>query len=163
MSLAHYDIIVVGSGPGGASLVHSLAPTGKRILVLERGEYLPREQANWDSRAVFVDGRYQSRETWYGADGRSFQPGLHYWVGGNSKVYGAALLRLRERDFGELLHEDGVSPAWPLDYAAFEPWYGAAEALYCVHGARGEDPNLERAVADIAQRHTSDLGVRMPQ
>ena len=92
MTDSHYDIIVIGSGPGGASLTHKLAPTGKRILLLERGDYLRRTPANWDSQTVFVDGAYQARELWYGRDGRSFHPGLHYFVGGNSKVYGAALV-----------------------------------------------------------------------
>lgn len=137
----HYDIIVIGSGPGGASLAHRLAPTGKRILMLERGDYLPRSRKNWDSKAVFVDGIYQAPETWYGRDGSAFHPGLHYYVGGNSKVFGAALFRLRERDFGELRHKGGVSPAWPLGYDVFEPYYTQAEALYHVHGQRGEDPN----------------------
>ena len=136
----HYDVIVIGSGPGGGSLAHRLAPTGKRILMLERGEYLPRSRANWDAKTVFVDGAYQATDTWYGKDGESFRPGLHYWVGGNSKVYGSALFRLRERDFGALQHTDGVSPAWPLGYDVFEPYYGQAEALFHVHGKRGEDP-----------------------
>ncbi len=136
----HYDIIVIGSGPGGASLAHRLAPTGKRILMLERGEYLPRSRSNWDANAVFVEGKYQVDETWYGADGSTFHPGLHYWVGGNSKVYGSALFRLREQDFGELRHHHGTSPAWPLGYDVFEPYYAEAEALYHVHGERGEDP-----------------------
>ena len=136
---SHYDLIVVGSGPGGASLVHRLGATGKRILLLERGDYLPRSRANWDSQTVFVDGAYQAKETWYGADGREFHPGLHYYVGGNSKVYGAALLRLRLRDFEEIRHKDGISPAWPLNYDAFEPYYTQAEKLFHVHGERGED------------------------
>ncbi len=137
----HYDLIVIGSGPGGASLAQRLAPTGKRILMLERGEYLPRSRNNWDAKTVFVDGRYQVDETWYGKDGRSFKPGLHHWVGGNSKVYGAALFRMREADFGEIRHKDGISPAWPLSYDAFEPFYTEAERLFHVHGQRGEDPN----------------------
>ena len=137
---AHYDVIVIGSGPGGASVVHALAPTGKRILLLERGDYLARTQANWDSQTVFVDGAYQTKELWYGGNGRSFQPGLHYYVGGNSKVYGSALLRMRERDFDEIRHVDGVSPAWPLKYDVFEPFYAQAEKLFHVHGAAGEDP-----------------------
>lgn len=137
----HYDLIVVGSGPGGGALVHRLASTGKRILVLERGDYLPRSQANWDPQTVFVDGAYQARETWHGSDGSTFTPGLHYFVGGNSKVYGSALLRMREGDFGEIRHADGISPAWPLPYEAFEPYYAQAEALFQVHGERGEDPN----------------------
>lgn len=140
MAAEHYDLIVIGSGPGGASLAHRLAPSGKRILMLERGGYLPRSRTNWDAKAVFVDGVYQANETWFGADGSEFHPGLHYYVGGNSKVYGAALLRLRERDFAELRHKDGASPAWPLGYNVFEPYYGQAEALYQVHGQRGEDP-----------------------
>ncbi len=141
-----YDIIVIGSGPGGASLAHRLAPTGKRILMLERGDYLPRSQANWDSKTVFVDGTYQAKETWHGAKGETFHPGLHYFVGGNSKVYGAALFRLRERDFEAVVHQEGVSPAWPLKYDAFEPFYAEAERLYAVHGERGEDP-LEPAAS----------------
>jgi choline dehydrogenase-like flavoprotein len=135
-----HDVIVIGTGPGGASLAHALAPTGRRILLLERGDYLPRTRANWDAQTVFVDGAYQASETWYGGDGRAFHPGLHYYVGGNSKVYGAALLRLRERDFDEIRHPGGISPAWPLKYADFEPYYAAAERLFRVHGMRGEDP-----------------------
>lgn len=140
-----FDLIVIGSGPGGASLAHRLAPTGKRILLLERGGYLPRSRANWDAQTVFVDGAYQAKETWYGGDGREFHPGLHYYVGGNSKVYGAALLRLRERDFEEIIHKDGVSPAWPLKYDVFEPYYTEAEQLFEVHGQRGEDPHEPRS------------------
>ncbi len=136
----HYDLIVFGSGPGGSTLAHRLASTGKKILILERGDYLPRETANWSSNAVFVEGRYQAKETWYGADGRAFHPGLHYYVGGNSKVYGAALLRFRERDFEDVIHADGLSPAWPLRYDSFEPYYNEAEQLFHVHGLRGEDP-----------------------
>ena len=136
----HYDVIVIGSGPGGASLAHRLAPSGKRILLLERGGYLPRSPANWDSQTVFVDGAYQTNETWYGKDGKSFHPGLHYYVGGNSKVYGAALFRMRERDFDEIHHKDGISPAWPLKYDVFEPYYAEAERLFHVHGQRAEDP-----------------------
>ncbi len=117
-----------------------LAQTGKMVLLLERGDYLPRERENWDSQSVFIDARYQAPETWYGADGKSFHPGLHYFVGGNSKVYGAVLLRLRERDFDEIKHPDGISPAWPLRYQDFEPYYQTAEELYHVHGLRGEDP-----------------------
>ncbi len=137
----HYNIIIVGSGPGGGALAQRIAPTGKRILMLERGDYLARSRTNWDAKSVFVDGIYQAKETWYGGDGSTFHPGLHYFVGGNSKVYGAALFRLRERDFGALRHKDGISPAWPLGYDVFEPYYAAAEALFHVHGQRGEDPN----------------------
>jgi len=140
MPADHYDLIVIGSGPGGASLAHRLAPTGKRILILERGDYLPRSEKNWDAQTVFVDAAYQSHEQWTNARGESFSPALHYYVGGNSKVYGAALLRLRERDFGEVVHAGGVSPAWPLGYADFEPYYLEAERLFHVHGQRGEDP-----------------------
>jgi len=136
----HYDVVIIGSGPGGGTMAWRLAQTGKRILLLERGDYLPRERENWDSKAVFVDARYQAPEAWYSSDGKNFHPGLHYFVGGNSKVYGAVLLRLRERDFDEIRHPDGVSPAWPLKYDAFEPYYQAAEELYYVHGLRGEDP-----------------------
>jgi len=140
MNSRPYDVIIVGSGPGGGTMAWRLARTGKRVLLLERGGYLPRERENWDAQAVFVDARYQAEETWYGSDGKSFHPGLHYFVGGNSKVYGAVLLRLRDRDFREIRHPDGISPGWPVGYDAFEPYYQAAEELYHVHGLRGEDP-----------------------
>ena len=133
MSTDHYDIIVIGSGPGGGSLAQRLAPTGKKILILERGTYLPRSEKNWDSKTVFVEGRYQAPETWYSSKGESFHPGLHYYVGGNSKVYGSALFRLREKDFTEFRHATGVSPAWPVGYDVFEPYYAAAEKLFQVH------------------------------
>ena len=151
-----YDLIVIGSGPGGAALAQRLAPTGKRILILERGDYLPREEANWSSQAVFVEGKYQAPETWTNKKGESFSPALHYYVGGNSKVYGAALFRLRERDFGEVVHKGGVSPAWPLKYEVFAPYYDEAEKLFHVHGQRGEDP-LEPPAAEpypfVAVKH----------
>jgi choline dehydrogenase-like flavoprotein len=140
LSNEHYDVVIVGSGPGGGTAAWRLAQTGKRILLLERGDYLPRARENWDSQAVFNDARYQAPETWYNAKGDAFHPGLHYFVGGNSKVYGGVLLRLRERDFGEIRHPDGISPAWPVGYDTFEPYYNAAEKLFHVHGLRGEDP-----------------------
>jgi choline dehydrogenase-like flavoprotein len=136
----HYDIIVIGSGPGGAALAQRLAPTGKKILLIERGDFLRRSQANWDAKTVFIDNAYQAKETWYDRDGESFSPGLHYFVGGNSKVYGAALLRLREQDFDEIQHKDGISPAWPVKYDVFAPYYAEAEKLFHVHGHAGEDP-----------------------
>ena len=135
-----YDVIVIGSGAGGGTLVRHLAPSGKRILLLERGGWLTREPQNWLAQAVFVDGRYITPDTWYYSDGESFQPQVHYYVGGATKLYGAALYRLREQDFGELHHHDGISPAWPISYQDMEPYYTRAEELYQVHGARGEDP-----------------------
>ena len=137
----HYDVIVIGSGAGGGTLTHALAPTGKRILLLERGDFLPREPQNWDSKSVWVDLRYHNSGNWTDAStGEEFPPKQNYYVGGNTKVYGAILFRFRERDFGEIQHVDGVSPAWPLSYADFEPWYTRAEHLYHVHGQRGADP-----------------------
>jgi len=136
----HHDVIIIGSGAGGGTLAHTLAPSGRSILLLERGDFLPREMDNWDPDAVFIRGKYISRDTWYDADGKPFQPQVHYNVGGATKLYGAALYRLRPEDFGELHHVDGVSPAWPLSYDDFEPWYTKAEQLYQVHGQVGEDP-----------------------
>jgi choline dehydrogenase-like flavoprotein len=135
-----YDVIIIGTGAGGGTLAYALAPTGKRILLLERGDFLPREPENWEPDPVFIQGRYISPDTWYGSDGKPFQPQVHYFVGGATKLYGAALYRLRPQDFGELKHVDGISPAWPLSYDDFEPWYTKAEWLYQVHGNHGEDP-----------------------
>lgn len=136
-----FDVIIIGTGAGGGTMAHALAPSGLRILVLERGEFLPRERENWDEKAVFADGRYLAEETWFDRHDQPFQPYTHYWVGGNTKVYGAALLRMREHDFGEVRHFGGVSPAWPIEYAELEPYYLSAERLYSVHGRRGLDPH----------------------
>jgi choline dehydrogenase-like flavoprotein len=135
-----FDVIVIGTGAGGGTVARTIAPSGRRILLLERGNFLTREKANWDPGPVFVDGRYISPDTWYDGDGTPFQPQVHYYVGGATKMYGAALYRLRPEDFGELRHADGVSPAWPLSYDEFEPWYTKAEWLYQVHGIHGADP-----------------------
>jgi len=136
----HYDVIVIGSGAGGGTLAHRLAPSGKRILILERGGYLPRERDNWDSTAVFVHGKYRAPEFWYDKHGDTFPPEVNYYVGGNTKFYGAALFRLRPEDFGEIRHHDGTSPAWPIAYEDLEPYYTQAEHLYLVHSRHGEDP-----------------------
>jgi choline dehydrogenase-like flavoprotein len=137
----NFDIILIGTGAGGGTLLHALKNSGKKILVLERGTFLPREKENWDTNAVFKDERYHARETWRNmADQTEFHPGTGYWVGGNTKVYGAALFRLREHDFEVIRHHDGISPEWPLKYKDFEPWYTAAEKLYQVHGKMGIDP-----------------------
>jgi choline dehydrogenase-like flavoprotein len=135
-----YDVIIIGTGAGGGTLARHLAPSGKRILLLERGDWLPRELENWDGEAVFVQNRYVSPDTWYDNEGQAFQPQVHYFVGGATKLYGAALYRQRKEDFGELRHYDGISPAWPISYDEMEPYYTLAEQLYQVHGARGEDP-----------------------
>ncbi|APB32814.1 choline dehydrogenase [Gloeomargarita lithophora Alchichica-D10] len=134
-----FDVIIIGTGAGGSTLAHRLAPSGKRILILERGDFLPREKANWSALEVYQKERYHTEEQWQDHQGHTFRPATSYYVGGNTKVYGAALFRLRERDFQEVAHQDGISPAWPLAYSDFEPYYQQAEALYDVHGVAGHD------------------------
>ena len=136
----HYDVIIIGSGAGGGTLAYALAPTGKRILIIERGDYVPREKDNWSTRAVNLEGKYHTKEVWRDKDGKPLHPHTNYYVGGNTKVYGAALFRLRKEDFGEIKHHGGLSPAWPISYEDLEPYYTQAEHLYQVHGERGVDP-----------------------
>ncbi len=143
----HYDVIIVGSGAGGGTLFHRLAATGKRIVLLERGDYVPREQDNWNPEAVNVHAKYNAKEVWHDRDGKPLHPHTNYYVGGNTKFYGAALFRLRREDFGALTHHGGVSPAWPISYDELEPYYTRAEHLYEVHGQRGSDPTEPPASA----------------
>jgi choline dehydrogenase-like flavoprotein len=138
--MTHYDVIIIGTGAGGGTLAYRLAPSGKRILLIERGDYVRREKDNWSSHAVNVEGKYNTKEQWQDKDGKPLHPHTNYYVGGNTKFYGAALFRLRERDFGELTHHGGPSPAWPISYETLEPYYTEAEYLYHVHGERGVDP-----------------------
>ncbi len=136
----NFDVIIIGSGAGGGTLAYRLAPTGKRILLLERGDYVPREKDNWNPKLVNLEGKYQTTEHWKDRDGNDLHPHTNYYVGGNTKFYGAALFRLRREDFGEIKHYGGISPAWPIAYEDLEPYYTEAERLYHVHGERGEDP-----------------------
>jgi choline dehydrogenase-like flavoprotein len=155
--MEHYDIIIIGSGAGGGTLAHTLAPTGKRILILERGNYLARERQNWDSVEIWGKQRYRNSGKWHdAANDREFTPKQHYYVGGNTKFYGAVLFRMRERDFGAVTHVDGVSPAWPISYAEMEPYYTRAEQLYHVHGERGGDPLDPWATAEYPHPAISD-------
>lgn len=140
MASNRYDVIIIGTGAGGGTFLHQLAATGKKILVLERGDFVPREADNWSPRAVNLEGRYATKEIWRDRHGKKLHPHTNYNVGGNTKFYGSALFRLRKEDFGELRHVDGVSPAWPISYEDLEPYYAKSEQLYQVHGNRGEDP-----------------------
>jgi choline dehydrogenase-like flavoprotein len=140
MTSNHYDVIIIGSGAGGGTLAYKLAPTGKRVLLIERGDYVPREKANWDSRIVVGEAKYNAKETWHDKDGKPLHPHTNYFVGGNTKFYGAALFRFREKDFCPIRHHGGISPLWPISYSDLEPYYTQAEHLYHVHGERGSDP-----------------------
>ena len=133
----HYDVIIIGTGAGGGTLGYHLAPSGKRILLLERGGYVRREKDNWEPRAVNVEAKYQTKEVWRDADGKELHPHTHYNVGGNTKFFGAALFRLRKEDFGEIHHRGGISPAWPISYEDLEPYYTQAEQLYRSWPTRG--------------------------
>lgn len=140
MDSNHYDVIIIGTGAGGSSLAYSLANTGKKVLILERGTFLPRGKENWDALQVFRHKRYYTREIWYDRSGKELNPLTSYWVGGNTKIYGGALFRLREKDFETVIHKEGISPEWPLKYKDFEHYYNQAEILYEVHGKCGLDP-----------------------
>ncbi len=134
------DIVIIGSGIGGASVAAGLASTGARIVILEAGGHIPDQPENRDQRAIFQRGHFRPKEQWHEVGGGPFNPGNYYNVGGNSKFYGAVLYRYRQEDFLEMQHLEGVSPAWPFSYEEFEPWYGKAEALYQVRGSLGDDP-----------------------
>jgi choline dehydrogenase-like flavoprotein len=134
------DIVVIGSGMGGGTLAYALRNSGARVLIVEQGDFLPKEFANWSPDAVHVQGHYKNSAVWYEESGRAFVPGNYHYVGGSTKMYGATLPRLREHDFGEVEHPDGVSPAWPFSYDDLEQHYAEAERIYWVHGRKGEDP-----------------------
>ena len=135
------DIVIIGTGMGGGTLARALATSGLKILLLERGEVLPAEAQNQDAAAVFIENRYKTTELWHDVRaGATFKPGVHYWVGGNTKVFGAAFPRLRPQDFDDLEHEGGTAPAWPISYDDLEPYYAIVEGWYWVHGEAGIDP-----------------------
>lgn len=134
------DVIIIGSGMGGATLAAALAPSGQSILIVERGERLADSPEARDPTAIFRHGHFRPRETWLDAGGRPFHPGNYAFVGGNTKFYGAVLLRYRAEDFQPLRHIAGTTPGWPIGYSDLEPFYSAAEQLYRVRGAVAGDP-----------------------
>ncbi len=136
----HYDIIIIGTGAGGGTIAQALSETPARILIVERGDFVPQEEENWDPEAVWKHLRYRARDRWLDDQGREFVPYTHYGVGGNTKFWGSVLYRLRREDFQSIEHLDGVSPAWPIDYDTLAPYYDRAERLYHVRGADGADP-----------------------
>ena len=140
MPSERYDVVIIGTGAGGGTVARALADAPARILLLERGRFVPLEPENRDPAAVWKHRRYQTSERWLDGGGRPFRPYMHYCVGGNTKFWGSVLFRMRREDFGEIEHVDGVSPAWPVDYDALEPYYERAERLYEVHGTAGADP-----------------------
>jgi choline dehydrogenase-like flavoprotein len=144
----HFDIIIIGTGSGGSTMAYKLASSGKKILILERGGFIPKERQNWDPHEVVTIGRYRPNDVWYDQDEKPFKPFIHYNVGGNSKMYGAALFRFRESDFKEVKHFGGISPAWPFEYDVLENYYEQAEELYHVHGKRGIDPSEPQAKSE---------------
>ncbi|MBA2306225.1 MAG: GMC family oxidoreductase [Acidobacteria bacterium] len=136
----HYDIIIIGTGAGGGTLARALAGSSARILLVERGDFVPQEAENWDPEAVWKHLRYQTQELWLDRNGEAFRPYTHYNVGGNTKFWGAVLYRLRREDFQAVEHMEGLSPGWPVDYDTLEPYYDRAEHLYAVRGQHGIDP-----------------------
>lgn len=135
-----YDLIIVGTGAGGGTLAAKLAPTGKKILILERGDFMPLAEQNRSNVDIFKRERYHAPEQWYDSAGEPFSPQINYAIGGNTKIYGAVLARFRERDFEAVNYQAGISPEWGVKYADFEPYYTEAEQLYQVHGQANIDP-----------------------
>lgn len=150
MAGKHYDVIVIGSGAGGATFAQKVAATGKSVLMLERGEHLPIEPDNWSANAVWLQRKYRANESWIDRKGRPFRPNTHYWVGGNTIFYGAALMRLRKGDFSETPHAGGISPAWPIGYGDLAPFYDEAERVWNVHGDRRADPSEDHDAPQYA-------------
>lgn len=144
----HYDVIIIGTGAGGGTLASKLAPTGKKVLILERGDFMPLEEQNRSNVDVFKKERYHAPEQWYDIAGEPFSPQTNYAIGGNTKIYGSVLMRMRERDFETVTHQEGVSPEWGLKYQDFEPYYTEAEQLYKVHGQIADDPTEPFRSAD---------------
>jgi choline dehydrogenase-like flavoprotein len=135
------DVVIIGSGMGGGTLAYALRDSGVRVLIIEQGDFLPIERENWSYDAVHTEGRYKNSAAWHDTvAGKEFVPGNYHYVGGSTKLYGATLPRFRESDFGAVHHVDGISPAWPIDYADLEPHYAEAERIFWVHSNKGEDP-----------------------
>jgi choline dehydrogenase-like flavoprotein len=158
--MKHFDYIIIGTGIGGSVMARELADTGKMILILERGGFIPKEKENWDARAVFTDGKYRTNEQWFDENDKPFKPFIHYNVGGNSKMYGAAMFRFRESDFQEVKHFGGTSPKWELDYKDYRRYYTEAERIFSVHGTRGSDPTEpaeDRAYPFLAIPYEADI------
>jgi choline dehydrogenase-like flavoprotein len=149
-----HDAIVIGSGFGGALAAHALIDGGRRVLLLERGDWVTRGPENWHADASMELTGHYSEETPYhvlaGGYGRTM--GQTFCVGGPSVFYGGVSFRFREADFLPLPEVVGGSGAsWPIDYDDLEPYYARAEALLGVAGDDGEDPTRPRRAGAFPQ------------
>ncbi len=148
MSAERYDVIIVGSGAGGSAVAYRLTQSGKRVLLLEKGGHLPRDGSTLDVKTVFKEGRFKNQVEWSDGNGKTFVPGEYYNVGGKTKWYGAALLRMAA-------HEFDAEPAfqlrgWPIDYEELRPYYEAAEKLLHVNEFDHE-PELAALIAKVCK------------
>lgn len=120
-------------------MAYALAPSGAQIVILEQGHQLPAHPNNRDPRAIFQRGVFRTNELWYDESGKAFGPGNYYYHGGNTKFYGAVLMRFRAQDFDGVEHLEGTAPPWPFRYADLERWYQRAEEVFQVRGELGDD------------------------
>ena len=141
----NYDYIIVGSGAGGSAAAHYLASRGAHVLLLEKGEPLPQDGSTQDVDKVIRQGLFKSREAWLDGDGQEFTPEEYFNLGGKTKWYGAAVLRMDAHEFAA--DPGHQCRAWPIDAAELAPYYEQAERLLGVQVFDAE-PDLAR----IAQR-----------
>jgi len=136
-----FDVIVIGSGFGGAFAARELVRAGLRVVMVERGRWVERGPRNWEADGAVLrteahapDSAYRVRQ-----GRREGVARLITCVGGASVFYGGASLRFREADFVPSQEIPGGVP-WPFGYHVLAPYYDEVEALLGVAGEAGADP-----------------------
>jgi choline dehydrogenase-like flavoprotein len=142
-----YDAVIIGSGAGGAAVAYNLVKAGKRVLMLEKGDFLPRDCSTMDVRTVFKEGKFKNHTQWVDNQNRTFVPDEYYNVGGKTKWYGAALTRFKPHEFEA--DEGFQCLAWPIRYVDLEPYYRQAEDLLQVQQFDNE-VELQKLIDKIA-------------
>lgn len=144
-----YDFIIIGSGAGGAAAAYKLVSSGRRVLLIEKGRTLPKDDSTLDVDKVMRRALFNSDEEWLDRDNRLFRPGEFPNIGGKTKWYGAALLRFSLEEFAP--DEGFKCLPWPVSYDDMAPFYEEAEALLDIKRFETE-PDLKKILSGFQRK-----------
>jgi len=150
-----FDAIIIGSGFGGSMTAKKLVDAGKKVLMLERGDWVVRGPQNWEKNGSIDLSPFYDKKLPYKVIKGGNKPamGVYSCVGGPSVFYGGVSFRFREDDFNppqEIIGDSGAQ--WPITYADLSTYYDEAENLLNIAGESGVDPTEPHRIQEFPQK-----------